>query len=225
MLDQGLRKDAERNRQRLIEAGRVLLAERGADTTLNEIAHHAGVGVGTAYRRFPHKQALFDAIFEQQIDELKAILQAALANPDPWAGLVDYLERSLALQAQDLGMAQVLSGRRVRPEQHDWERDRLAPLVNELIENAKAQGLVRPDVTGTDLVFIQIGLIGISEVARRTSIPAVRGDVHDLHRRYLWLMLDALRVHPHASSALPVAALTTDETHRLLAQRATPVSD
>ncbi|MFT2706132.1 TetR/AcrR family transcriptional regulator [Clavibacter zhangzhiyongii] len=219
MTDQRLRKDAERNRQKLIDAGRALLAERGMDTTLNEIAHHAGVGVGTAYRRFPHKQALFDAIFEQQISDLELVLHDSLANPDAWAGVVDYLERSLALQADDLGMAQVLSGRRVRPEQHDWERDRLAPLVNELIAKAQAQGVVRSDASGTDLVFIQIGLIAVAEAVRTTDSPLIRSDVHALHRRYLWLMLDALRVHPHEASALPIAALTTDETHRLLAQR------
>jgi AcrR family transcriptional regulator len=222
MTDPALRKDAERNRRKLIEAGRVLLAERGAETTLNEIAHRAGVGVGTAYRRFPHKQALFDAIFEQQIDELEQVLRDALRNPDAWAGLVDYLERSLALQAQDLGMAQVLSGRRVRPEQHDWERDRLAPLINELIEKAKAQGVVRSDATGTDLVFIQIGLIGIAETARRSTNQPVRADVRDLHRRYLWMMLDALRVHPHDASNLPIPPLTTDQAHRLLSLRPAP---
>ncbi|KQQ08775.1 TetR/AcrR family transcriptional regulator [Rathayibacter sp. Leaf296] len=223
MSEHVLRKDAEQNRQRLIEAGRELLAERGVETTLNDVARRAGVGIGTAYRRFPHKQALFDAIFEQQIDELEDVLRTALADPDPWAGLVFYLERSVALQARDLGLAQAFSGRRLRPEQHDWERDRLAPLVNDLISRARAQGVVRPDVTGTDLVFLQIGLIAIAEAARSGGATSlISDDATDLHRRYLWLLLDSLRTHPHESTPLPVGALSTDEAHRLLASRMEP---
>lgn len=58
-----LRKDAERNRQRVLEAARELFAQRGLEATLNDVAHHADVGVGTVYRRFATKQELLDAIF------------------------------------------------------------------------------------------------------------------------------------------------------------------
>ncbi|WP_314451062.1 hypothetical protein [uncultured Microbacterium sp.] len=70
------------------------------------------------------------------------------------------------------------------------------------------------------LVFIQMGLTGIAEAVRRSSTSPVRSDVGELHRRYLWLMLDALRVHPHEASPLPVPALTSGQTQRLLAGRA-----
>src|SRR4051794_26930527 len=59
----GLRRDAERNRQRILEAARELFAERGLGVTLNDVAHHAGVGVGTVYRRFPDKELLIDTLF------------------------------------------------------------------------------------------------------------------------------------------------------------------
>src|SRR5437868_10290574 len=96
-----LRADAERNRARLISAARELFAERGLDATLDDVAHHAGVGVGTAYRRFPNKDALIDALFEERIDELAAAARAALGAPTGWDGLVAFLERSLGLQASD----------------------------------------------------------------------------------------------------------------------------
>src|SRR4051794_29857649 len=99
MTEQTLRKDAARNRERLIAAGRDLFAQRGLDATLNDVAHHAGVGVATAYRRFTNKEELIEAIWRQQVDELEAILHEALATPDPWDGLVLYLEHSLAVQA------------------------------------------------------------------------------------------------------------------------------
>src|SRR3954462_15517268 len=107
--DRPLRKDAELNRQRLLAAATEVFAQRGLDATLNDVAHHAGGGVGTAYRRFTNKEDLIEAIWRQQVAELEAILHEALATPDPWDGLVLYLEHSLAVQARDRGMAQLLS--------------------------------------------------------------------------------------------------------------------
>ena len=97
--EQKLRKDAAANRERLLTAGRELFARRGLGVTLNDVAHHAGVGVGTAYRRFSNKEELIDAILERQNEEIEQILHAALAEPDPWTGLVLYLERSLRADA------------------------------------------------------------------------------------------------------------------------------
>jgi AcrR family transcriptional regulator len=200
-----LRKDAEQNKQRLLAAARELFAEQGLDVTLNDIAHHAGVGVGTAYRRFANKGEVLDALFEEQVAEISDIADAALADPDPWHGLVEYLEQAMALQAKDKGLAQILSGRRVRPEQHDWSKNTLAPKVNAIAERAKQAGVLRADAEGTDLIFIQVGLNAIMN--RAGSVSA------DLHRRYLHLLLDSLRAHPGRPSPLPVAALTTEETH------------
>src|SRR3954466_6318603 len=83
-----LRADAERNRQRLIDAARELFAERGLDATLDDIAQRAGVGVGTAYRRFADKDELIDALFEQELAGIVEIADAAAAHEDPWEGLL-----------------------------------------------------------------------------------------------------------------------------------------
>ena len=76
-----LRRDAERNRQRILEAARELFAERGLGVTLNDIAHHAGVGVGTVYRRFPDKAQLIDGLFEQRLEEFVELMNAVLGAP------------------------------------------------------------------------------------------------------------------------------------------------
>src|SRR3954464_6726726 len=76
-----LRKDAERNRQRILDAARELFAERGLAVTLNDIAHHAGVGVGTVYRRFPDKELLIDTLFQEQLDEWARIYVEGLHDP------------------------------------------------------------------------------------------------------------------------------------------------
>lgn len=199
-----LRKDAEANRRRLLIAARELFAERGLDVTLHDIAARAGVGVGTAYRRFANKGEIMDALFGLQVEEISRLADQALADPDPWRALVTYLEQVMTLQAKDRGLAQILSGRRIRPEQHDWSRSVIAPKVNAITARAKEAGALRDDVEGTDLVFIQVGLNAIAERSREVS--------PELYRRYLHLMLDSIRAHPDQLD-LPVAALTVDQTH------------
>src|SRR5437764_10570760 len=99
-VERPLRKDAERNRQRILDAAAELFAQRGLGVTLNDIAHHAGVGVGTVYRRFPDKADLIDGLFEQRIGSIVEIADEALADPDPWRGLTSFIERACGLQAE-----------------------------------------------------------------------------------------------------------------------------
>lgn len=208
-----LRRDAAQNRDRLLASARELFADRGFDVTLDDIAHHAGVGVGTAYRRFANKAALLDALFVEQTVELAAAADAALADPDPWQGLVGYLERSLALQLRDKGLAQIVSGDRISVEQHDWNREVMAPKNRALVARGREAGVLRDDVTGTDLTFLQVGLNAVMTRSR---------DAHpDLYRRYLHLALDGLRAQPGHPTPLPVAALTSDQTHAVMAPTAT----
>jgi AcrR family transcriptional regulator len=203
-----LRRDAALNRERLVAAARELFAEQGFEVTLDDIARHAGVGVGTAYRRFANKRELLDALFAEQTVELAAAADAGLADPDPWHGLVSYLETSLARQLRDKGLAQIVSGDRISVEQHDWNREVMAPKNRALVARAQDAGMLRADVTGTDLTFIQVGLNAIMTRSR---------DVHpDLYRRYLRLQLDGLRAEPGPPTPLPVAALTSDQTHAVM---------
>src|SRR5947199_7555754 len=106
-----LRKDAARNRERLLAAARELFASRGLDVTLNDIAHHAGVGVGTAYRRFANKQEVIDALFEQRMREVADVARAALAEPDAWTGLVDFVSQAMQMQFGDRGLTQIMNDR------------------------------------------------------------------------------------------------------------------
>lgn len=204
-----LRRDALQNRERLMAAARELFAEQGFDVTLDEIARHAGVGVGTAYRRFANKSELLDALFAEQTIELAAAADAGLADLDPWHGLVGYLENSLALQLRDKGLAQIVSGDRISQEQHDWNREVTAPKNRALVARGQEAGVLRGDVAGTDLTFIQVGLNAIMTRSRHAH--------PDLYRRYLYLMLDGLRAHAGDPTPLPVAALTSDQTHAVMA--------
>ena len=109
-LRRPLRRDAERNRQRILDAARVVFAERGLSGSLDDIARQAGVGVGTVYRRFPDKELLIDALFEERIEEIADVARAAADHPDPWEGLVDFLTRTQELQSRDRGLKELVLG-------------------------------------------------------------------------------------------------------------------
>src|SRR3954464_12611305 len=107
-----LRRDAERNRERILAAAADAFAAGGLAVTMDEIARQAGVGGGAVSRRFPDKDLLIEALFEQRIDELVALAEAARDEPDPFAGLERFFETFLAMQAADRGLKEVLIGTR-----------------------------------------------------------------------------------------------------------------
>ena len=146
---------------------------------------------------------------------MEGVLRSALAEPDPWDGLVLFLERSTAMQARDRGMAQIFTGRHSCKVSYDETRDRLAPLVDEVAARARNSGQLRADVTGTDLIFIQVALSSVAAVAQDGHQPTDRSDTSELYRRYLWITLDGLRAD-RDPSPLPVPPLSVDDTHELL---------
>lgn len=203
-----LRKDAEINRQRLLTAAAQLLAERGVDVTLNDIAHHAGVGVGTAYRRFANKEEVFDALFEHRIGQVVTLATEALADPDAWHGLTAFLEESLRMQREDRGLKDMLFHPHLARSRAQLASDRIAPLIADLVARAQGQGTLRPDVQASDAIFIQIALSAVMDSTRDME-PM-------LYRRYLTIFLDGLRADRGPLTVLPVAALTAEQTHTVM---------
>ena len=202
-----MRRDAELNRRRLLDAAAALFAERGLDATLNDIAHHAGVGVGTAYRRFANKAEILDALFDERLAEVTAHAEAALENHDAWDGFVDFLENSLTMQMDGRGVTVLLNNPYLDDDRVQEAQDRVAPLVEQIVERAKQQGTLRPDFEPTDAIHIQIALSAVMDLSRETK-PT-------LYRRYLTIFLDGLRTD-RATTALPVQALNTGQSHEAL---------
>src|SRR6266540_593039 len=156
-----LRRDAERNRQRILDAARELFTERGLAVSLNDIAHHAGVGVGTVYRRFPDRVQLIEALFEQRLEQIRELLEAALADPDPWQAFIRFHEQGLELQAADRGLRELLLGAPGAPERLTKLSDQLRPLLAELVERARAAGELRADFEPEDLRVIHLMLSAV----------------------------------------------------------------
>lgn len=206
-----LRKDAVANRERLLQAARELFAKNGLHVTLNDIAHHAGVGVGTAYRRFSNKEEVIDALFEEQLERVADVAREALADPDAWNGLLTFLEKALHMRHGDQGLNEIMNNRLLGDERVADARDRIAPIITELVAKAKQQGVIRPDFDQTDLIFIQLALSAV--------IDSTRGISPDLYRRYLTIMLDGIRTDRVGLSKLPVRPLTASETHRAMTRQ------
>src|SRR4051794_39871605 len=106
-----LRADAARNRARVLDAARAAFAEGGLDVGVEEIARRAGVGKGTLYRRFPTKEALVRAIFDDILEEIARLVEEADAEPDPWTAFARYLHATARMQASNQGFYDVVAQR------------------------------------------------------------------------------------------------------------------
>jgi AcrR family transcriptional regulator len=197
-----LRRDAERNRRRILEAATEVFAARGLGVTMDEIAEHAGVGVGTVYRRFPQKELLIEALFEDRIEELVTLAHEALAEDDPWQALIGFLERAQALQASNRGVKELILSTAHGRDRVARVRERLAPLGLQLIERAQAAGQLRPGVEVTDLPLIQVMLGGIVDFTRDVEPEA--------WRRLFAIIVDGLRAR-EPLTPLEVPALSSDQ--------------
>ncbi|MDX1893038.1 TetR/AcrR family transcriptional regulator [Mycolicibacterium sp. 050158] len=183
-----LRKDAERNRRRVLTAARSLFAARGLEATLNDVAHYANVGVGTVYRRFATKEELLEAIFEDGIEQIAALAETALQHDDSWAGFVWFVEQSCELTATDRGLREMLYSKAYGGYRVECARLRLDPSVSKLVERARNDGYLRPGIGPTDMPIVSLLAGSVVEWAGQVK--------SDLWRRYVALLLDGMRCHP-----------------------------
>lgn len=198
------RRDAERNRARLIEIGRVTLAELGPDAPLEEIARRAGVGIGTLYRHFPTREALVASIFAEHMEEVLAAAEDAAAADDGWDGLVGFLERVLALQARNLPLRSIFL--RVPAEANAERRKRIQPALDRAIARAKEQGSLRADFAVGDLVVAMWSFAPIFE--------ATAGLAPNAWRRHLRIVLDGMR--PEGATTQDVRPLGGKQLERAI---------
>jgi AcrR family transcriptional regulator len=198
-----LRKDALRNHELLIQSAREVFAVRGLEASMDDIAHHAGLGVGTAYRHFANKHDLAAAIFDNAVDEIVELAGQALTHPDPWDGLVTFLEAVLDAQTLNRALREILTS--FHEDDRDRHHARLTAPFGPLVERAKADGVLRPDAEASDLNLILIMLCTVADTSVEQS-PY-------LWRRYLPMMLAGLRV---GASPMPIPALTVEQLHATL---------
>jgi AcrR family transcriptional regulator len=198
-----LRRDAERNRQRILEAAAEVFTTRGLQATLDDVARQAGVGVGTVYRRFPDKEALVEALFEERIDSMVRLAEEALAEPDSWAGIVRLLEQASAIMAGDRGLRETTMYATYGHDRVHRARRRMQPVVTAVVERAQREGTLRDDIRPTDFPFIQLMLTAAAEYAAQVR--------PEIWRRYLALITDGLQPRREGTTPLPEPALVPEE--------------
>ncbi|WP_354697741.1 hypothetical protein DSM112329_03381 [Paraconexibacter sp. AEG42_29] len=192
-----LRADAEKNRRRLLTAAREVFAEHGLDVTLDDIARHAGLGVGTAYRRFPNKRVLIDELLVEQLTTMRDIARAQLDAQDPIAGIRGYVQEVVALQVADRSLKQVMFASDRGQKRVEEARAGLGPAVTALVDRAHDARLLRDDVLASDVAMITLMLSVVVDFGR--------GYEPELYRRYLeWLIAGILRDGP-ATGQPPIA--------------------
>jgi AcrR family transcriptional regulator len=179
----GLRADALRNRQRILAAARDLFSRRGLAVPMEDIARHAGVGVGTLYRRFPTRPDLIGATFESKMTACAELAEEALAAPEPWPAFCRFAERVCEMQAQDCGFAVALTMALPAAARFEAERDRAYTAIGDLIGRCQSAGELRPDFVLEDLVLLLIANAGV--------IATVGDAAPELWRRLAGYMVQA----------------------------------
>jgi AcrR family transcriptional regulator len=193
------RRDAVRNRKRILEAAATVFAEQGLEASMDTVATTAGVGVGTVYRHFPRREELAAALFDDRLDQVVDMLHEAESDPDAWHGLTRFLQQTLELEVSDRALSQVLGDPVLRLRLMRRGSEDIRPVVDGLVARAQRAGQLREDAEPTDLGLVRAMVI---EVALRT-----RASAPEIWRRMLALCLDGLR--PGSREPLPGAALTS----------------
>jgi AcrR family transcriptional regulator len=173
-----LRADAQRNLDRILEAARAAFAEQGLEASVADIAHRAGVGTATIFRRFPTKEDLIVAVME---DDVRAVCEHARTA----GSLREFMTEALEYSIGDRGFCEA-GGTDLfdRPTLHALVAD-IYVAVDELLERARAAGEVRDDVFSADVAFL-VQALAQAGVALEQAAPGA-------WRRYLDIVLDGLR--------------------------------
>jgi AcrR family transcriptional regulator len=179
-----LRADAQRNRDRLLQAAVRAFAQEGPDATLDAIAKDAGVGIGTLYRHFPTREALVEAAYRNELARLCDAVADLLAAMPPDEAMRAWMDRFVGYMTTKRGMADALraviaSGGNPFAQ----SRDRLTGAITVLLGAAAAAGTVRPDIEPGDV------LASLSGVSLAAGEPAQREQAG----RLLDLLMDGLR--------------------------------
>ena len=167
-----LRADAERNRQRILEAAKTLFAERGVDVSVEEIAAAACVGIGTFYRRFPDRESLVEAVFETKMEQVVQVARDALEIDDPWDAFRTFVLTVARMHAHDRGLKSVTLGSVRGREVAATFRAAIQPLAQQLLDRAKEAGALREDVTSLDVPMIYQAVSAIADRTRPTTSSA-----------------------------------------------------
>ena len=182
------RADAQRNRERVLEAAKTVFSAGGPDASLEAVAREAGVGIGTLYRHFPTREALYEAVYRREVEQLGELAEALKSEGAPVEALRRWLRANVEFVATKKGMAAALALAAGGPpsELTALSYDRLTKAIAILLERAASSGEIRADVSAEDLLRTLVGMCLLHDQ------PGWQAGVI----RMLDVLVDGLRVKP-----------------------------
>jgi AcrR family transcriptional regulator len=181
------RADAARNRDRVLEAAKAVFSTGGPDASLEAVAKRAGVGIGTLYRHFPTREALFEAVYRREVEQLSELAEQLKNEASPVEALRRWLRSNVEFVATKKGMAAALAlAAHGMSELHAYSSDRLGKAIGALLDRAAAAGETRADIEPADVLRALVGMCYMNDQ------PGWQASVN----RLLDIFVDGLRVQP-----------------------------
>jgi AcrR family transcriptional regulator len=181
------RADALRNHDRLLEAAKAVFSAGGPEASLEAVAKRAGVGIGTLYRHFPTREALFEAVYRREVEQLSELAEQLKNEAEPVEALRRWLRSNVEFVTTKKGMAAALTlAAHGMSELYAYSFDRLTKAIGSLLDRAIAAGEIRSDIGPADVLRALVGMCFMNDQ------PGWQKSV----LRLLDVFVDGLRVRP-----------------------------
>jgi AcrR family transcriptional regulator len=153
------RADAVRNRERVLKAAKAVFSAGGPEASLEAVAKRAGVGIGTLYRHFPTREALFEAVYRREVQQLGDLAEQLKSEAAPVEALRRWLRSNVEFVATKKGMSAALAlAVHGSSELYAYTFDRLTKAVGALLDRAVAAGEIRADISPEDVLRALAGM-------------------------------------------------------------------
>jgi AcrR family transcriptional regulator len=188
------RADAVRNRERVLEAAKAVFSAGGSEASLEAVARHAGVGIGTLYRHFPTREALYEAVYRREVEQLGELAEQLEHAPEPVEALRRWLRANVEFVATKKGMVAALAlAAYGSTELQAYSFDRLTKAIGTLLQRAVAAGEIRADISAEDVLRALIGMCYMHDQPGWQATAL----------RLLDVFVDGLRLHPAETTRQP----------------------
>jgi AcrR family transcriptional regulator len=178
-----MRADARRNYERLVQAGRTILASRGSEASMEEIAKKADVGIGTLYRHFPRRIDLVEAVYREDVDGLRQLADELGGRAEPWDGLVQWLQGFVNYaHNKRVFLTELHEAFEKSPDLALDSRRKIGEAADIVLTRAQQAGVARTDIDQADLMQ----LVGGMCMSRAANLGQ--------NERLLLLVLDGIRL-------------------------------
>ena len=157
-LSRAPRADASRNRDRLLASAKAVFSTGGAEASLEAVARHAALGIGTLYRHFPTREALFEAVYRREVEELAALAERLSGENSPAQALRRWVKANVEFVATKKGMAAALALAAHNKALSAYSFARLSTAAALLLDRAREAGALRAEISPEDLFRAMIGM-------------------------------------------------------------------